>query len=106
MTWIDRILDLLHLAWFEVTQAFDWVWARVRAPLGSYVAVVVVLVLATIVPIMVVIVGVGVGSTFTIFWGGILLLAMIVLVGAVLIPAALGTNIIRALYARISGGWS
>ena len=104
MTWIDLFLDLLHLAWFEVTQGVRNIWVRVRAPFWIYLLIVVILIVATIASSVVVLGGVVFESTWTIFWGGIFLLGMVVLVGIVLIPVVLGIKIIGAIYARIFGG--
>jgi hypothetical protein len=104
MTWINRILDLLHLLWFEVTQAIRNTWTHVRAPFWIYLFVVVILIGVTIASSVVILGGVAIESTWVIFFGGILLLSMIALVGIVLIPAVLGINIVRAIYTRLIGG--
>jgi hypothetical protein len=48
-------------------------------------------------------IGTIVESNWTIFAGGIVLIAGIVMVGVVLIPAVLGVNIVRAIAARLGG---
>lgn len=106
MNWIDRILDLLHLAWFEVKQVILNLWACIRVPFWIYLITVIVLIGATIVCGMVVIGGVAIESTWTIFWGGLALLGFIVLVGLMLVPVILVVivGIIRATYTRLGGG--
>ena len=104
MNWLDRILDFLHFLWLEVTQVIRNIWGRVRAPFWIYLFLVVALMVTTIASSVVVMGGVVIESTWTIFAGGILLLGMIILVGIVLIPAVLGVNLIRAIYARFFGG--
>ena len=106
MTWFDRLLDLLHLAWFEVTQVIHSVWARISAPLWIFLLFGLILIGAIAVISAVVIGGVAIESTWVIFWGGILILGMIVLVGVVLFPVALGVNIILAVYRRLIRGIS
>lgn len=104
MTWIDRVLDLLHLLWFEVSQVIRNIWAHVRTPFWTYLIVVLVVIGATIASSVVVIGGVVIESSWVIFLGGIFLLCMIALVGVILIPAILGINIVGAIYARFTGG--
>lgn len=105
MNWVDRLLDLLHLLWFEVRQVIQNIWARIRVPFWIYLITIIVLIGATIVCGMVVIGGVAIESTWIIFWGGLALLGFIVLVGVALVPwPVVIISIIRATYTRLDGG--
>lgn len=106
MSWIDHVLDLLHVLWFGVIQVVRNIWARIRVPFWIYLITVIVLIDAAIVCGMVVIGGVAIESTWIIFWGGLALLGFIVLVGVALFPVILVVvvGIIRAIYTRLGGG--
>jgi|SRR3989338_8649082 len=102
---VGKTVDqFLRLVWFEATQVVRNIWTHARAPFWIYLFVVVALLGAIIASSMVVIGGVAIESTWVIFWGGIFLLGMIILVGVVLIPAVLGIDVIRAIYNRLTGG--
>ena len=105
MNFVNYVIDLLRVLWFEVKQALRNVWGHIRVPLRVYVAVLAILVaLTAAVGLGVLTVGTVMESNWTIFWGGIVLLGGIVLVGVVLIPVVLVINLVWAAVARITGG--
>lgn len=103
MNWIDFVIDLIHLAWFEVTQMASWIFRRTRKPLMIYTFVVVLTIVFALASIIWVFVGLENGSQTMIFTGGIALLLDIIVIAVILFPAALGINILGTISAKILG---
>lgn len=95
MNWFDRILDFIHLAWFEVTQAVSSVWRHIRIPFWVWVLAIAILIFCTLVGFWVVLLGTVAQSDWVIFVGGLAVLIGIALIGIALIPAVLIVNFLR-----------
>lgn len=110
MNWIDRIFDLLHLVWFEVTRAIGNVWRSVRVPFWIYVIVVVAfIVTATILGFIgfgAFFAGAATGNNWVTFAGLMILIGGVVLVSIALVPAVLAIEIVRTAFRKLFGGAS
>lgn len=95
MNWIGRLITLIDLLLFEARNLSNNAWRHVRVPFWVYVAVIAVLIIGTLVGLGLVLVGTISQSDWTIFLGGIVLLAGIALLGVVLVPVAIIVNFFR-----------
>ncbi len=103
MNWGDDFLDFFHRLWFEITHILDRMWARVRPLLWLYLLIIFALIAAAVIGGLVVLGGTVFESDWVIFWGGLILLGSIFLIGVIIIPAIWGVKFFRAVIRRITG---
>lgn len=109
-TWIDDILDLLHVLWYGVIHTLNNAWACVRVPFWIYVVVMVAFIVnATILGFIgfgAFFAGAVTGKNWVTFAGLMVLIGGVILVGIALVPAVLAIELVRTATRKLRGGAS